>query len=217
MSGLCSLSPGLPVEVLLIERVMPSELVCTRLSRRPPPASSSTAGALTPLTRPPPRMRSGAVPPLHRSASLPEGLEWFSVQGSEAQRLRSTIPGRSVVRRLVSSPRCLRPCCPERRMVLSAVWFRSSLIQSIVQRCSPRGARLASAARRWCPLLCRVCPPIFHRLRCLSGVRPLLPEVSPWAFLAPSCPLLLVTARVTRAGPTGLIPCTTDWPIQMFS
>ncbi len=196
---------------------MPSELVCTRLSRRPRPASSSTAGALTPLTRPPPRMRSAAVPPVHRSASLPEGLEWFSVLGSEAQCLQSTLPGRSVVRCLVSSSRCLRPCCPERRMVLSAVWFRSSLIQSIGQRCSPRGARLASAARRWCPLLCWFCPPFPHRLRCLSGVKPLLPEVAPWSFLAPPGPFLLTTTRVTRAGPTGLIPCTTDWPIQMFS
>ena len=102
-------------------------------------------------------------------------------------------------------------------MVHSAVWFRSSLIQSMVQRGPPKGARLASTARGWCPLLCGVCSLSLHRLRCLSGVKPLFPEVALWFFLAPSCPFLLTTTRVTRAGPTGLNPCTTDWPIQMFS
>jgi hypothetical protein len=38
----------------------------------------------------------------------------------------------------------------------------------------------------------------------------------PQRSAAPPCLLPLTTARVTRAGPTGLIPCTTDWPVQMF-
>lgn len=216
MSGPCSVSRGLPVECLLIERAMSFELVCTRRSRRPRPASSSTAGALAPLTRPPPRMRSAAVPPHTVPPSSPRGRSGFPCWVWRPSVFAPPLQG-SVSRGLVSSPRCLRPCCPERRMVHSAVWFRSSLIQSMIQRGPPKGARLASTARGWCPLLCGVCSPSFHRLRCLSGVKPLLPEVAPWSFLAPSGLFLLTTAKVTRAGPTGLIPCTTDWPIQMFS
>lgn len=195
---------------------MSFELVCTRRSRRPRPASSSTAGALAPLTRPPPRMRSAAVPPHTVPPSSPRGRSGFPCWVWRPSVFAPPLQG-SVSRGLVSSPRCLRPCCPERRMVHSAVWFRSSLIQSMIQRGPPKGARLASTARGWCPLLCGVCSPSFHRLRCLSGVKPLLPEVAPWSFLAPSGLFLLTTTKVTRAGPTGLIPCTTDWPIQMFS
>lgn len=167
MSGPCSVSLGFPVECslgfpverLLIERALPFELVCTRRSRRPRPASSSTAGALTPFTRPPPRMRSAAVPPGTVPPPSPRGRSGFP-----CRVWRSSVSGPSLLKGaglVVWFPRravCVRAAprgawCIQRSgfvLLSSSRWFSVAPRRVLAWRLPPEGGVRCCAGSALC-------------------------------------------------------------------